>query len=304
MAAPPATIDLTRDHDVQDLCDSDEDDAASESLPKRLLDGQGDDGPPTKRCLRSGPSAVDRSKARTTALGHSLTRVTSGKFYLVDTETTDKYIESSEIIQMSVVNICDPGDKLVIYVMPEGDIDEGATKVHKLTKDILLEKGAVSFREAWDMLITFVNPVDVDHIYMVGHNVYQFDEPLLRRMVKKHDLVPSYGENKFQQITWIDTLELAHQVIPDELADGRSLKKLYQRACDADFKAHDAFEDCVACSHVWSYLVDLKYNTPYDDYARSVLDFPRGPRLGPFAFGSGAWARAGALKYADEAQEA
>ncbi|HXD22723.1 MAG TPA: UvrD-helicase domain-containing protein, partial [Gemmatimonadaceae bacterium] len=122
-------------------------------------------------------------------------------FTAIDLETTGRDTSKSEIVEIAAVRVRDGAivETLSSFVKPSVAIDAGASAVTGITAADVA--GAPSFVELWPQVREFVG-ADV----LVAHNGYQFDFPILNRMVQETG-------DKFSAITF-DSLPLARDLVP------------------------------------------------------------------------------------------
>lgn len=107
--------------------------------------------------------------------GEAANRFTS--FTAVDIETTDKHLDTAEVVEIAAVRVRDRVivDEWVSLVRPEGRIAPAARKAHHITDEMVAnERG---FAEVWMEYRAFCGD-DV----LVAHNGFGFDFPILRRL--------------------------------------------------------------------------------------------------------------------------
>ncbi|MGI8619402.1 MAG: UvrD-helicase domain-containing protein [Gemmatimonadaceae bacterium] len=98
-------------------------------------------------------------------------------FTAIDLETTDKDVDSAEIVEIAAVRVRDGKvvEELHSMVKPRVPITAGARRAHGITDDQLVNEG--HFEDLWPKFSEFCG-TDV----LVAHNGYGFDFPVLRRM--------------------------------------------------------------------------------------------------------------------------
>jgi len=139
---------------------------------------------------------------------------------------------------------CATGDPLVpeqsIYINPEDGFDQFCVNVHGITAQrVSCER---TFPEVWkDVESCFTNAV------IIGHNVASADlNALVKNLVRYNIDIP--------EMHFIDTLEMAKEIIPDNRINDYSLGSLcayYDIEID---NAHDAFDDACACKDLFTKL--------------------------------------------------
>lgn len=134
-----------------------------------------------------------------------------------------------------------------IYVNPEDGFDSFCTGVHGITKEkVMSEK---TFPEVWNSIShCFTNAV------VIGHNVSNADLNALEKTLIRYNI-------DIPEINYIDTLEIAKDVIPPCYIDGYGLSSLCNYFKIDIEKAHDAFDDACACKDVLNNLMRL---SPFD----------------------------------------
>ena len=279
-------IDLCASEDesnVIDLCASDdeesddEDDGVQAAAPAQSGGGDDsradDDGPPKKRArTRRGGGMRELSQARIASLVQALRAVPSSSFFMIDIETTGRR-ETDEPIQVSIVNALDANDHITLFIMPSRSWSAKAEAVHNISKEYLIDQGAERFGEGWPKVVAWLKMrAGGNRIFLVGHNVWKFDEPMLRRAAAEAKADATLLDDS----TFIDTMPLAEDLL-QELDNGYSLEALYKAATSETFDAHDAYNDNVATRHVWAYLADLQPGE-LGDYAQPLPALPRGAR--------------------------
>ncbi|HET7189555.1 MAG TPA: UvrD-helicase domain-containing protein [Gemmatimonadaceae bacterium] len=134
--------------------------------------------------------------------GDVANRLTS--FTAVDIETTDKHVDTAEVVEIAAVRVRDRMivDEWVSLVRPEGPISPAARKAHHITDEMVA--GERCFADVWPEYRAFCGD-DV----LVAHNGFGFDFPILRR------LGGAAGSSSY------DTLPLARSLQPTsaKLAD-------------------------------------------------------------------------------------
>jgi superfamily I DNA/RNA helicase len=119
-------------------------------------------------------------------------------FTAVDIETTDRDVETSELVEIAAVRVRDGRitEQFHSMVKPRVPIAEGARRTHGINEGDLTD--APFFEEMWPKFREFCG----DDI-VVAHNGYRFDFPILRRMSATLQGAP---------LTTYDTLVLAREL--------------------------------------------------------------------------------------------
>mmetsp|Transcript_46735 Transcript_46735/g.84367 ORF Transcript_46735/g.84367 Transcript_46735/m.84367 type:complete len:267 (-) Transcript_46735:133-933(-) len=210
---------------------------------------------------------------------------------VLDLETTSLNRSEAEICQIAIVHSI-PGSEspcsINKYVMPEGDIDPNATKVHGLDRHRLQGLGAKPFAEAWDECEDWLNSTFGNSSVFVwaAHNGDSFDWPILKRYASSKVLAPPRG-------VLIDTVHLARDVLKFDASIKNDLKlaSLYRHATGGDglLSHHSALADSRATSLVWHWLVEKsakrkkKHGADFQQHleleAETLLFGPKGRRL-------------------------
>lgn len=93
-------------------------------------------------------------------------------YVVFDFETSDFLDQGGKVIEMSALRVRNgkPEDPLQLYVQHDGEISEGASKIHGITKEVLAEKGTER-TQAWWLFHEYCG----DDLPMVGYNCHAFD---------------------------------------------------------------------------------------------------------------------------------
>ena len=146
-----------------------------------------------------------------------------------------------------------------IYINPEDGFNDICVRIHGITRDRVAEER--TFPEVWkEVSHCFTNAV------VIGHNVKVADLNALEKTLTRYNIdIPEF--------MYIDTLEIARDVLPLNVITDYSLSSLckyYQIEID---HAHDAFDDACACKDVLSCLlhdglIDLeRYVRKYESHS-------------------------------------
>ncbi len=154
-------------------------------------------------------------------------------FTAVDLETTDRDIGSAEVVEIAAVRVRDGqiAETYVQLVKPRVPIAPDAMATHGIDAESLSD--APYFEDVWPVFRRFVG-TDV----VVAHNGYDFDFPILHRMVE------AIG-HRFD-LTTFDTLPLARDLFPTS----RKLVDLARRFGVDPGQSHRALDDTIALAHV------------------------------------------------------
>jgi DNA helicase II / ATP-dependent DNA helicase PcrA len=162
-------------------------------------------------------------------------------FTAIDLETTGRDTGKSEITEIAAVRVRDGKitETFSSLVKPDVPMDAGASAVTGITDADLA--GAPAFAEIWPRVREFAG-ADV----LVAHNGYQFDFPILSRMVHETG-------DKFGAITF-DSLPLARDLVPTS----RKLVDLARHFGVDPGNSHRALDDTRALALVMLELGRLK----------------------------------------------
>ncbi|HUR92918.1 MAG TPA: UvrD-helicase domain-containing protein, partial [Gemmatimonadaceae bacterium] len=161
-------------------------------------------------------------------------------FTAIDLETTDKDIDTAEIVEIAAVRVRDGQiiDKLHSMVRPRTPITAGARRAHGISEEDVAS--AEHFEQVWPRFRDFCG-TDV----LVAHNGYRFDFPVLRRMTA------ALGA---PQLCTYDTLPLAR-----DLHQGSAkLADIAGRYGIDPGQSHRALDDTQTLAHVFLALGEGK----------------------------------------------
>ncbi len=169
-------------------------------------------------------------------------------FTVVDLETTDKGVESAEIVEIAAVRVRHGRivDEYHTLVKPRVPITAGALREHGISETDVA--GAPYFEAVWTPFREFCGS-DV----LVAHNGYEFDFPILRRMAAK---LP-----RGVDFSTYDTLPLARTLH----ATSRKLPHLARRYGIHTGQSHRALDDCRTLAKLFPALGATKV-----EYARKT----------------------------------
>jgi len=135
-----------------------------------------------------------------------------------DLETTgfDEPGKPCEIVQIAIV-IANSNHRALCFcslVLPEGPIDAGATAVHGLTREVLLERGARPLAAVWAECEAWLDETLGNYrpLIWAAHNGDRFDRPILSRSVLK-----ATGRSELPSVlsapraSFVDTLVMARR---------------------------------------------------------------------------------------------
>ena len=185
-----------------------------------------------------------------------------------DLETTGLDTGKAEIVQFAVVIAnSQQGAKFSRLVLPQGEIDPGASSVHGFTREVLVERGAQPFADVWAECESWLKETlgsDTRPLVWAAHNGFRFDKPILTRCVQEATGQPS-ALLSGPRVAFVDTYGMARSAMPNrpyELPVGArpyTLGSLYESAQPDGASlegAHDALVDAEALAQVWRWLVD------------------------------------------------
>jgi superfamily I DNA/RNA helicase/DNA polymerase III epsilon subunit-like protein len=176
-------------------------------------------------------------------------------FTAVDLETTDRDIGTAEIIDIAAVRVRNGTivDRFSSFVRPRVAVSPGAAAVHQIRDEDLA--GAPHFETIWPKFRDFCGD-DV----IVAHNGYQFDFPILARMVRA--IGATYDLSTY------DTLPLARDLYPTS----RKLGDLARQFGIDTGQAHRALDDSVALAGVFVELDKAKLTRARKTALANLLD--------------------------------
>lgn len=154
-----------------------------------------------------------------------------------DIETTSADIETAEIVQISIIKVFPKGyGSLPItnleysaYIMPSGEIFQGAFDVHGITKEFLKENGAKKFSEHKGEILEIFDGADIS-----GYNILQFDIPILENEFRRAGIKIDFSKYRVT-----DVFRLVSKVFNKSLTNMYEILTGNERPGDA----HDAGAD-------------------------------------------------------------
>lgn len=169
-------------------------------------------------------------------------------FTAIDLETTDKDVESAEIVEIAAVRVRNGkiADEYRTLVKPRVPITSGAMATHGISETDVAD--AASFETVWPEFRAFCGS-DV----LVAHNGYMFDFPILRRMAAT---LP-HGTD----FSTYDTLPLARTLH----ATSRRLEHLAKHYGIPTGQSHRALDDCRTLAKLFPMLNETRL-----EYARKT----------------------------------
>ncbi len=177
-------------------------------------------------------------------------------FTAIDLETTGKRVTDAGIVEIGAVRVRDgqPVEEFYSLVNPEMAIEAGAAEVHGYTDADV--RDCRTFAQLWPELKAFIG-TDV----LIAHNGYQFDFPILRRMIRE--------TGDAQVLSTYDTLPLARDLHPGS----RKLEDLAKEFHIASGRAHHASDDTYTLVHVVGALGALKVKRARKTALAHLMDY-------------------------------
>ena len=169
-------------------------------------------------------------------------------FTAIDLETTDKDVQSAEIVEIAAVRVrnWEIVDEYRTLVKPRVPITSGAAATHGISERDVAD--APYFESVWPAFRDFCG-ADV----LVAHNGYVFDFPILRRMAMH---LP-----RGTDFSTYDTLPLARTLH----ATSRRLEHLAKRYGIPTGQSHRALDDCRTLAKLFPMLSETRI-----EYARKT----------------------------------
>ena len=128
-----------------------------------------------------------------------------------------------------------------IYINPDDGFDPICVSIHGITRQRVVEEK--TFPEVWKSIEhCFTNSI------IIGHNVKTADLLALEKTLKRYNI-------EIPEFYYIDTLEIARDIIPDCYIDSHSLSSLCGYFSIEMNNEHDAFDDACACKDVLKNLI-------------------------------------------------
>jgi DNA polymerase III epsilon subunit-like protein len=175
-------------------------------------------------------------------------------FTAIDIETTDKDVETAELVQIAAVRVRRGRivDTYMSYVKPKGQISPGAFDTHHISKDDVAN--APGFDEMWPGFAEFCG-ADL----LVAHNGHGFDFRILQRIV---------GPG-FRKFSIFDSLAQAEELRTGSL----SLQNLARAYGVHQTRAHDALDDTEVLAQVAFALGEEKVVRSRKTCLENLLDY-------------------------------
>lgn len=182
-------------------------------------------------------------------------RICVNDYTVIDLETTSKYPDRCEVIEMAAVKVrnCEITETFSMLVRPQRGIPADAVKITGITEDMVKDAPDCS-----DVLRKFLDFVGDDIV--VGHNINTFDVNII------YDLAITYFDNPFTN-DMIDTFRFARYCnIAPKNYKLTTLTAYFEIAHDA---AHRALADCIANQKCYEKMKPLLTNTCVAEHENS-----------------------------------
>lgn len=168
-------------------------------------------------------------------------------YTVIDLETTSKYINSAEIIEMSAVKVRNGEivDEFSKFIKPSKEVPEAITNITGITNEML--EGASSVEKVLPEYLNFIG----DDI-IVGHNIDAYDSNIIYDLCDALKLPPFHND-------MIDTYQYAKYCDID--VPNHKLTTISQ-FFGIKYDAHRALNDCIA-NHKCYELLKEKYTGVY-----------------------------------------
>ncbi len=159
-----------------------------------------------------------------------------------DLETTGTDISKDRIVSISLIKFLFPSfeikEKKYLILNPTIHIEEGASKVHGFTDEMVKNKR--TFKQYSEIIFNYINDCD----YLLTHNGKKFDRSLLYEEFKRYNL-------EWNPKPIIDTYVIMSNMIP------RTLEGALRYYCNKEIiGAHNAEEDVLSTIEVLKGQID------------------------------------------------
>ena len=176
---------------------------------------------------------------------------------ILDTETTG-LTNSDRIVEISVIELIDgikTGRRFHKFLNPEVNITKKAIEIHKITNEKV--EGCPKFNEIVEGLISFIGDATI-----IAHNS-NFDMRMMNNELER------CGWQKYDKTRFIDTLEIARFLFPEEKNNQDALCKRFNinNSVREETGIHSAVEDTALLYLIYREMTTLlkeKNLTPYD----------------------------------------
>lgn len=164
-----------------------------------------------------------------------------------DFETTGVDTNKDRIVQIAIMKIFPDGktEEKEMIVNPEVPIPEGASEVHGITDEMVVDKP--KFKQIAKSLSEYLEGCDLG-----GFNSDSFDINVLLAEMERAEVDFSLEGRNF-----VDVLKLYRQLYPNTLSE------IYKRMFGKELEgAHDAMVDVLACKEILLKIITEELDTP------------------------------------------
>lgn len=183
----------------------------------------------------------EQEPTKTTEIPQRLTlpREKSYTYVTFDIETTGRG-RDCEILQIAA------GEDFNVYVHPRCNITEQASLVNGIQynrdTNTMFHKGSeVRSKPIQDALLNFIDYIrEIPEPILVGHNVCNFDLPIIANKLKEFNLFAEFSKHI---VGFVDTLKIARRVFKKSEVGNFQQENLVNKLTNCTFSAHDAKED-------------------------------------------------------------
>lgn len=165
------------------------------------------------------------------------------RYVVFDLETTGVHVNSTEVLELAAVELANGQQQPRFYhelSKPKGRISPEAIQVHGISEQMVRDKPPIE--ELLPSYVAFLGDAN-----LVGHNVANFDYPIIRRLCEQLKIDPPSGPV-------IDTFALARRLLPDQ---SHRLQELARYFGINEVQTHRALDDVRMNALVFQHLVDL-----------------------------------------------
>lgn len=176
---------------------------------------------------------------------------------ILDTETTG-LTNSDRIVEISIIEMIDgtkTGRRYHKFLNPEVNITKKAIEIHKITNEKV--ENCPKFPEVVEEIIKFIGDATI-----IAHNS-NFDMRMINNEFER------CGWKKYDKTRFIDTLEIARYLFPDQKNNQDALCERFKlnNSNRAETGVHSAVEDTALLYQIYQKFIKLlkeKKLTPYD----------------------------------------
>ena len=176
---------------------------------------------------------------------------------ILDTETTG-LTNSDKIVEISIIEMIDgikTGRRYHKFLNPEINITKKAVEIHKITNESL--KDCCKFPDVAEEIIKFIGDATI-----IAHNS-GFDMRMINNELER------CGWQKYKKNRFIDTLEIARYLFPDQKNNQDALCERFNinNSIRSETGIHSAVEDTALLYLIYQEFIKLlkeKELTPYD----------------------------------------